>query len=104
MVIIGGVDSSQSLAYNYDMGTFMTADIFPQAIGVFDMTEWTFQTTFNASKSVYTSASQIKEIYNNGSGQPEIWASNALQTLFSVTHFNTSMFFLTPILSYISIY
>ncbi|PKS07718.1 hypothetical protein jhhlp_006326 [Lomentospora prolificans] len=78
MITVGGLNR---------LGTgesFRLADPFPQGLGVFDMTELTWSTDYNAEAAAYESPQMIKEWYDQNKDLASVeWSSDEVKQLFT---------------------
>jgi hypothetical protein len=67
MLVIGGVDSLASstttAAPTLDKATFATADQFTQGLAIFDMSELTWSSSYNATAAIYEQPDSVKSFY-----------------------------------------
>ncbi|KUJ13319.1 uncharacterized protein LY89DRAFT_785046 [Mollisia scopiformis] len=95
MLVIGGVDSSadstSSSAPTLDKATFATADQFTQGLAIFDMTDLTWSSGYDANAAEYEQSDSVQTFYSSRTSKdPTTWGSPALQTLFQTTHFTAA--------------
>ncbi|OHE93099.1 kelch repeat protein [Colletotrichum orchidophilum] len=73
MLSVGGVDGKTG---------YSSADPWPQGLGLFDMTDWTWKTDYDAGAKEYESAKTVNEWYQATGVSSVQWSSNEIQALF----------------------
>ncbi|KAK8165499.1 hypothetical protein BKA80DRAFT_342611 [Phyllosticta citrichinensis] len=83
MVVVGGVDFSLGIP-----GDWKDPDPWDNGLGVFDLNDLEWKTSYNASAAAYETPQVVKDWYNRGqvlkSGAANVsWDSDGVQSLFS---------------------
>jgi hypothetical protein len=75
MISIGGAVNNNSIFI----------DPWPNGMGIFDMTELTWGSTYNATAAPYVPSKPVSAYYSSSSRYPTAWASQDLKTIFKDT-------------------
>lgn len=80
MITIGGIDGSNPGVEGYNI-----VDPFPQAIGVFDLTEMIWVPDFTHDAAPYERPEMVEALYSGGNRFPAAWSSPEVEKLFNTT-------------------
>ncbi|KAK8174173.1 hypothetical protein IWX90DRAFT_428951 [Phyllosticta citrichinensis] len=78
MVVVGGVDFSLGIP-----GDWKDPDPWDNGLGVFDLNDLEWKTSYNASAAAYETPQVVKDWYNRGGAANVSWDSDGVQSLFS---------------------
>ena len=81
MLVIGGTDPS------FPSGTI--PDPRKHGLGIFDMTDLSWSSSYNASSKPYEQPPVVKQFYAANSPQPSVWNDPALATIFATNTITT---------------
>jgi hypothetical protein len=82
MLIVGGIDPSQTeRGYSLEV-ELSSADNFAQGLAVLDLNTLKFSSQFDPRATAYEPIKAISDLYANGLNGPGQWASPALQAIF----------------------
>ncbi|KAK2007686.1 kelch repeat protein, partial [Colletotrichum eremochloae] len=73
---VGGVDGVTG---------WSRADPWPQGLGLFDMTDWTWKTEYDADAKVYETPSTIQDWYKDFGVNSVVWNSDSVRAVFNPT-------------------
>ncbi|KDN61375.1 putative kelch repeat protein [Colletotrichum sublineola] len=76
MLSVGGVDGVTG---------WSRADPWPQGLGLFDMTDWTWKTEYDADAKVYETPSTIQDWYKDFGVNSVVWNSDSVRAVFNPT-------------------
>ncbi|KAK7567372.1 hypothetical protein IWX49DRAFT_596709 [Phyllosticta citricarpa] len=85
MVVVGGVDYSLGVPEDWQ-----DPDPWDNGLGVFDLNNLVWQSSYNASAAAYDTPQVVKEWYNNGGLNTVSWDSTAMRDLFSSAAIDSS--------------
>ncbi|GME60022.1 Kelch repeat protein [Neofusicoccum parvum] len=84
MLVVGGV--------NYNLGVpgdWKDPDPWSQGLGVFDMTNLSWSSSYDPAAAAYNSPDKVRAWYKQGNGDSVSWTNNQVRALFASTNGNS---------------